>query len=77
MPFGKVLQSDAHVVCAYQTHRNVYVRGGVDVKPERSPGWNLVRAERFRLCIYAFVEKQVKVQEVNYQADPIDNIRID
>ena len=77
MPFGKSLQSDAQVVCAFQARRNVSVRGGGDVKLGRSPGWNLVRAERSRLCIYAFVEKQVKGHEVNDQADPIANIRID
>ena len=37
----------------------------------------LVRAERSRLCIYAFVEKQVKYQEVTDQAESIANIRKD
>ncbi|GMF19246.1 unnamed protein product [Phytophthora fragariaefolia] len=34
--------------------------GREDVKLERSPGWNPVRAERSRFCIYAYVEKQSK-----------------
>ena len=29
------------------------------MKLGRSPGWNLVRAERSRLCIYAYVEKRM------------------
>ena len=77
MPYGKVLQSDAQVVCAYQTRGNVSARGGGDVKLGRSPGWNMVRAERSKLCIYAFVEKQVKGQEVNDQDKVIANIRND
>ncbi|GMF44442.1 unnamed protein product [Phytophthora fragariaefolia] len=36
------------------------VVGREDVKLERSPGWNPVRAERSRFCIYAYVEKQSK-----------------
>ncbi|GMF14949.1 unnamed protein product [Phytophthora fragariaefolia] len=36
------------------------VVGRDDVKLERSPGWNPVRAERSRFCIYAYVEKQSK-----------------
>ncbi|GMF53899.1 unnamed protein product [Phytophthora fragariaefolia] len=34
--------------------------GREDVKLERSPGWNPVRAERSRFCIFAYVEKQSK-----------------
>ena len=77
MPLGKVLQYDAPVVCAYQSRRNISVRGGGNVKLGRSPGWNLVRAGRSRLCIYAFDEKEVKDQEVNDQAGSIANIRND
>ncbi|GMG17641.1 unnamed protein product [Phytophthora fragariaefolia] len=36
------------------------VVGREDVKLERSPSWNPVRAERSRFCIYAYVEKQSK-----------------
>ncbi|GMF31593.1 unnamed protein product [Phytophthora fragariaefolia] len=36
------------------------VVGREDVKLERSPGWNAVRDERSRFCIYAYVEKQSK-----------------
>ena len=75
MPFGKVLQSEAQAVCAYQARRNVYVRCGGYVKLGRSPEWNLVRAERSRLCIYAFVERQAKYEEVNDQGESIANIR--
>ena len=75
MPFGKVRQSDAQLVCAHQARRNVFVRGKGDVKLERSPGWNLVRAEHSRLCTYAFVERQLKNQEVNDRVKPIANIR--
>ena len=73
--FGKFQQSDAQVVCAYQARRNVSVRGGGDVKLGRSPGWNLIRSGRSRLCIYAFVERQVKYQEVNGRAESIAKIR--
>ncbi|GMF45031.1 unnamed protein product [Phytophthora fragariaefolia] len=34
--------------------------GREDVKLERSPGWNPVRAEHSRFCIYAYVKKQSK-----------------
>ncbi|GMF44490.1 unnamed protein product [Phytophthora fragariaefolia] len=34
--------------------------GPEDAKLERSPGWNPVRAERSRFCIYVYVEKQSK-----------------
>ena len=77
MPFGKVLQCDQQVVWAHQARMNVSVRGGGDVKLGRSPGWNLVRAESYRLCTYAFVARKVKDQEANDQAEPIANIRND
>ena len=35
---------------------------------------NLVRAERSRLCIYAFVERRKRDQEFNDRIDPIANI---
>ena len=41
------------------------------------PGWNLVRAERSRLCIYAFAERQAKDKEAYYQDESIANIRND
>ena len=53
---------------------NVFVRGVGDLKPGRPPGWNPVRAERFRLCIYKFAERQLKDQEVNDRVEPIANI---
>ena len=52
-------------------------QGGGDVKLGRSPGWNLARAERSRLRIYAFVEGQRKDQEINDQINPIANIHND
>ncbi|POM58039.1 LOW QUALITY PROTEIN: Reverse transcriptase [Phytophthora palmivora] len=42
---------------------NAASRCGEDVKLERSPGWNLVRAERSELCIFAYVEKQMKPKD--------------
>ena len=74
MPFGKALQFDAQVVCVYQAHKHVSVRGGGDVKLGRLPGWNPARAEHPRFCIYAFVERQATDQEINDQAEPIANI---
>ncbi|POM70504.1 LOW QUALITY PROTEIN: Hypothetical protein PHPALM_13041, partial [Phytophthora palmivora] len=45
------------LVRPHQTRWDVARRRGEDVKLERSPGWNLVRAERSKICIYAYVEK--------------------
>ena len=49
-----------------------------DVKLERSPGLNLVRAERSGCCIYAFVEKQPleKVVRVENGAGNTSNLSI-
>ncbi|POM63185.1 hypothetical protein PHPALM_27546, partial [Phytophthora palmivora] len=58
MPDGSVLQFDPPVVCSHETRWDAARRRGKDVKLERSPGWNLVRAERSKLCIYAYVEKK-------------------
>ena len=77
MLFEEVLQLDAQVICAYQARRNVSVRFEGDVTQRRSLECNLVRAKRSRLCIYAFVEKQVKDHEVNDQSESIANIRND
>ncbi|GMF44827.1 unnamed protein product [Phytophthora fragariaefolia] len=48
---------------------------GEDVKLERSPGWNLVRAERPKLSIFAYVEnqKRPKVSELKTSTNSIDN----
>ena len=75
MPFEKALQFDEQVVCAYQARRNVSVRVTGNVKLGRSPGWNLVRAKRSRICIYASVKRQLKDREVADQAEPIARIR--
>ena len=47
------------MVCAYQACRDVAGTSREDAKLGRSPGWNLVRAERSRLCVYAFLERKV------------------
>ncbi|OWZ14289.1 LOW QUALITY PROTEIN: reverse transcriptase [Phytophthora megakarya] len=64
-----ILQSDPPVVCPEQTRRNVASECGQDAKLERSPGWNLVRAERSEICIFAYVEKREKPEV----SKPIDN----
>ena len=57
---------------ADQTCWSTTIEGRGDVKLGRSPGWNLVRAERSRLCIYAYVERRSTDQEVNQQMNPIN-----
>ena len=69
--FENILQFDAQVICAYQARRNGSIRGGGNVKLGFLTGFNLVRAERSWLCIYALVERQVKDQEINDQAESI------
>ena len=64
MPDGRALQSDSPVVQPDQARGAAARGGGEDVKLERSPGLNLVRAERSNCCIYAFVEKH-PVEKVN------------
>ena len=66
-------QFDPKVVRAHEACWNVSNQGGGDVKVGRSPGWNLARAECSRLCIYAFVEGQRKVQENSDWTYPIAN----
>ena len=73
MPYGGILQFDPQVVRAFQACRNVSTQSGGDVKLGRSPGWNLARAERSRLYIYAFVEKKLRDQEVEGQINPTAN----
>ena len=46
------------MVCAYQTCRDVGGTSREDAKLGRSPGWNRVRAERSRICVYAFVQRK-------------------
>ncbi|GMF45525.1 unnamed protein product [Phytophthora fragariaefolia] len=41
-----------------QARRHASRDGGEDVKLGRSPGWNPVRAERSKYCIYAFVNEK-------------------
>ncbi|OWZ13093.1 hypothetical protein PHMEG_00013645 [Phytophthora megakarya] len=65
---GGILQSDPPVVCPEQTRRNVASECGEDAKLERSPGCNLVRAERSEICIFAYIEKREK-PEVSKQID--------
>ena len=47
------------MVCSYQACRDVAGTSREDAKLGRSPGWNLVRAERSRLCINALVERKL------------------
>ncbi|POM79452.1 Hypothetical protein PHPALM_2879, partial [Phytophthora palmivora] len=58
MSDGGILQFDPSVVRPHQTRWDVARRRGEDVKLELSPGWNLVRAERSKISIYAYVEKK-------------------
>ena len=58
MPHGRVLQHDPQLVRADQARWSTSDQGGGDAKLGRSPGWNLLRDERFRLCVYAFVEPE-------------------
>ena len=74
MPHGGILQSDPQVVCAQQTRQNVPAQGRRDVQRGRSPRLNLVRAERYILCIYAFDERRKR--EFNDRIDPIADIRV-
>ena len=73
MPNGGVLQPDPQVVCAHQACWHVPDESRGDVKLGRSPGWNLVRAERSRLCIYAFVERKPTDQDARKRVDSIVN----
>ena len=73
MSHGRMFQFGPKVVRAYEACWNVSAQGREDVKVERSPGWNLARAERSRICIYAFVEGPRRDQEVNDRIDPIAN----
>ena len=60
------------MVCADQTCWDAPTGCRGDVKLGRSPGRNLLRAERSRLCIYAFVEKRSTNQEINQWINPIN-----
>ena len=73
MPHGGILQSDPQVVCTQQACRNVPAQGRRDVKLGRSRGFDLVRDERSRLFVYAFIEKRKRVQD---SIDPIYSIDI-
>ncbi|OWZ17962.1 hypothetical protein PHMEG_0008017 [Phytophthora megakarya] len=42
---------------------NVANECGEDAKLERSPGWNLVRAERSEICVFAFVDNREKPED--------------
>ncbi|OWZ13203.1 LOW QUALITY PROTEIN: hypothetical protein PHMEG_00013518 [Phytophthora megakarya] len=57
MPHGRILQSDTQMVRSDSTRRAVPRASGEDIKLERSPGWNPVRAERSKYCIYAYANK--------------------
>ncbi|POM60201.1 LOW QUALITY PROTEIN: hypothetical protein PHPALM_30967 [Phytophthora palmivora] len=72
MLHGEVLQSDLSVVQLHQAHRHVFGVCVEDVKLGLSPGWNPVRAERSRYCVYAYVEKRSE-STVNKLISPIEN----
>ena len=71
IPHRRIFQFDPKVVRAHEACWNVSTRGEGHAKLGRTLGWNLARAERSWLCIYAFVEGQRKDQEINDQIDPI------
>ena len=73
MPHGRILQPDPQVVRPNQARRTTTGQGGGDVKLGRAPAWKLARAERSRLCIYAFVEKGKIDQGSNNRIGPIAN----
>ena len=74
MPYGRVLQPDPQVVCSDQACWDASAESRRDAKLGRSPGWNLVRAERSKLCVYAFVEKRSTDQDVNQRTDQINTL---
>ncbi|OWY95579.1 LOW QUALITY PROTEIN: hypothetical protein PHMEG_00034380 [Phytophthora megakarya] len=74
MPDGGVLQPDPPMVQSDQTHGYASRSCRKDVKLGRSSGWNPIRAERSRYCIYAFVHK-TSVDRVSKQRDLPDNTR--
>ena len=68
--FGEtVLQHDPSVICSYQACRDVSGTSREDAKLRRSPGWNLVRAKRSRLSVYAFVERKLVDGSCDQQYD--------
>ena len=70
MPGGTVLQLDPPVLRPYLACRDVAGTIREDAKLKRLPGWNPVRAERPRLCLYAFVERKVVGGRVDHPDDP-------
>ena len=58
VPDRTFLQHNPSVLCAYLKFRDVAGTSREDAKLGRSPGWILVRAERSRLCVYAFVQRK-------------------
>ena len=65
-----ILQLDPSVVCSYQACSTVAEPSREDAKVGRSLGWNLVRAEHSRICIYAFVERNLVYGRTNHQEEP-------
>ncbi|ETO99707.1 hypothetical protein F441_22874, partial [Phytophthora nicotianae CJ01A1] len=70
MSDGGVLQLDPSVVRPRQAWRRPARKRRKDVKHGRSPAWKPGRAERSKLCIYAYVEKR---SEVSQRKNLIDN----
>ncbi|OWZ11734.1 hypothetical protein PHMEG_00015202 [Phytophthora megakarya] len=71
---GGVLQPDPPMVRSDQAHGYAARSCRKDVKLGCSSGWNPIRAERSRYCIYAIVRK-TSVDRVSKQRDVPDNTR--
>ena len=69
VPDGTIFHLDPPVVCSYQASRDVAGIIREDAKSGRSLGWNPVRAERSRLCFYAFVEMMLVNRKGDHQND--------
>ena len=74
MPDGRVLQPDPQVVRSDQACWDASAGSRRNAKLGSSPGWNLVRAERSNLCVYAFVEKRSTDQDVKQRTDEINTL---
>ncbi|GMF40660.1 unnamed protein product [Phytophthora fragariaefolia] len=60
MPDGGILQLDPPMLYPHYAWGDATRVSREEVKLERSPGWNPVRAERSKFCIYAYVGKPSK-----------------
>ena len=74
MSHGGVLHHDPRLVRPEQACRDAAREDREDVKLGRSPGLNLVRAERSGLCIIAYVERKKTDRESKQDTDMETNI---